>query len=108
VLTATGPSSSVSDVVVDARGRIVAAGFTRILGGAAFAVARYLPDGRRDPGFGTDVITTPIGSSSVGVAVAVQSDGRIVVGGYSDSRFAVVRYDEDGTLDASRFRDLLS
>jgi uncharacterized delta-60 repeat protein len=103
VLTPVGYSHDVlRDVAVDAQGRIVAAGDAITATGYAFAVARYLPDGQRDPGFGTNgLVTTQVGATSGGVAVAVLSDGRIVVGGYSDGRFVVIRYDEEGTLDAS-------
>jgi len=54
-------------------------------------------------------LTTAIGSShDDGRSVAIQSDGKIVVAGYSyttaaagSADFAVVRYNADGTLDPS-------
>ena len=53
---------------------------------------------------GTGKVITPIGSGDDrGHAVARQSDGKIVVGGYSHNgtskEFCVVRYNADGTLD---------
>jgi len=79
-----------------------------------FAVARYNADGSLDAGFGGDgrVTTpfTPVVDSAVDAAV--QPDGRIVVGGYAGYSFslpnspqrpdyALVRYNADGSLDAS-------
>jgi uncharacterized delta-60 repeat protein len=79
-----------------------------IVGGAGdFIVARYNADGTLDGGFGTaGVATTDIaGGSDRAHAVALQSDGKIVVAGYarvgSSDDFAVVRYLTNGTPDPS-------
>ncbi len=72
-----------------------------------FALARYNADGSLDTGFGTGgKLTTAIGASDdVAYNVAVQADGKILVSGDSDNGsdddFAVVRYNNDGTLDTS-------
>ncbi|MFL7870948.1 MAG: delta-60 repeat domain-containing protein, partial [Anaerolineales bacterium] len=64
-------------------------------------------DGSLDTTFDTDgKVITPIGSShDEGNSVAVQSDGKIVVAGFSyngsNSDFAVVRYNSDGSLDTT-------
>lgn len=60
--------------------------------------------GDLDPSFDLDGrVTTLVGSShDIGNAVAVQSDGKIVVAGItlgSNFDFAVVRYNSDGSLD---------
>lgn len=64
---------------------------------------RMLSAGDLDPSFDMDgKVTTAIGDSSFANAVAVQSDGRlIVVGGSSagDTDFAIIRYNTDGSLD---------
>jgi uncharacterized delta-60 repeat protein len=63
--------------------------------------------GSLDTGFGTGgKVTTPIGSSDdKALALAIQSDGRIVAAGYSSNGsnydFALVRYNTDGTLDTT-------
>jgi uncharacterized delta-60 repeat protein/uncharacterized repeat protein (TIGR01451 family) len=94
-------------VALQPDGRIVIAGYSGSMGDYDFAVARYDPNGSPDLGFGSGgVVTTPIGSSSFDdLAVALQSDGRIVVAGTShngsDEDFAVARYTVSGTLDAS-------
>jgi uncharacterized delta-60 repeat protein len=57
--------------------------------------------GRLDPSFGGDgrVITDPTPGRDVAGGVAIQPDGRIVVAGTADGRFAVVRYTVRGALD---------
>ncbi len=95
-------------VVVQSDGKIVAAGYYES-GGSGYnvAVARYNTDGSLDTSFAGDGIqTTSIGSShDIGNAVAIQSDGKIVVAGETDTPsgadFAVLRYNTDGSLDTS-------
>lgn len=72
------------------------------------AVVRYNADGTLDTSFDTDGrVTTPIGGADdFASAVAVQSDGKIVVAGRSDAGggnfdFAVLRYNTDGSLDTT-------
>jgi uncharacterized delta-60 repeat protein/uncharacterized repeat protein (TIGR02543 family) len=90
-------------VLLQADGKIVAAGMAQIGGHAVFALARYNSDGSLDTGFGTGgEVTTPIGAlNSMGYAAALQSDGKIVIAGSSNngSSFALVRYNSDGSLD---------
>jgi uncharacterized delta-60 repeat protein len=89
--------------VLQADGKIVAGGQTE--GTARFAVARFLPDGHVDPDFGVDGWTlTPIGSAAAARAVAIQSDGKVVLAGTGtaptgQATFGVARYLLDGTLD---------
>jgi uncharacterized delta-60 repeat protein len=99
-----------SDVAVEGDGRIVAAGSTaaRPKHPSRFALARYLPDGRLDPGFGTaGKVLTGFGQKRYATlgAIAIQPDGKIIaVGseGYgSFGRLALVRYTPAGRLDPS-------
>ena len=84
-------------------GKIVVAGH----GSNGFRVARYLPNGALDRTFGGGVATTSFSrADATAKGVAVQADGKVVVGGvaFSDAqgdRFAVARYNDDGTLDRS-------
>lgn len=80
-----------------------APGTTFAMGAADITLyAQWEPSGSADVGFGTNgVVTTDIGASDSGNAVAVESDGTIVVAGTSDSDFALARYNADGSLDAS-------
>jgi uncharacterized delta-60 repeat protein len=79
-----------------------------------FQVARFTADGALDPTFAGDgKVTTNTGlGEEAATGVAIQANGKIVVVGYTDlpheggetfgpSKFAVVRYEADGTLDAS-------
>jgi uncharacterized delta-60 repeat protein len=87
----------------------------RAMSGAAIMLAMLvsLPaaratDGDLDPSFGTGgQVTTDINrSTDIATAVAIQTDGKLVVVGqtykhndYSDEDFVVTRYNSDGTLD---------
>jgi uncharacterized delta-60 repeat protein len=88
-------------------GKIVTAG----VGGAAldFAVARYTAAGALDTTFNTTgkVITnvTTVAANDNARAVAIQSDGKILVAGYSvingTEDFSIVRYTSAGALDTT-------
>jgi uncharacterized delta-60 repeat protein len=99
-------------VVIQTDGKIVAVGYSNSSPGPVFALARYNSDGSLDASFGTGgKVTTAIGTrGAVACAAAIQSDGKIVVAGYSDTGtadvsadvFALARYNaDDGSLDMS-------
>src|SRR5215472_15268175 len=71
-----------------------------------FAVVRYYTDGSLDSSFGSNgrVVTQLSDNYDGAGAVAIQPDGKIVVAGRCDridSNSAVVRYNPNGSLDAS-------
>lgn len=83
-------------------GKIVVAGILN----SQVAVLRYEQNGSIDTTFGTNgrVITDiPVGDHDFASDIAVQSDGKIVVGGWSagnsPAHYAVIRYENNGTLD---------
>ncbi len=88
--------------------KIILGGYTFNGSGFEFALAQYNSDGTPDANFGTDgKVTTPLGSTDFGNALAIQDDGKILLAGYSgqsSNEFAVVRYNLNGTLD-STFND---
>jgi uncharacterized delta-60 repeat protein len=95
-------------MVVQSDGKILVAGKTQTGGASDYAVVRYNTDGSLDANFGSGgKVTTDIGASSTdgAYAMTLQSDGKILVAGYSNATgsydFAVVRYNTDGSLDAS-------
>jgi uncharacterized delta-60 repeat protein len=101
-------------IAIQPDGKIVAVGYTNSYTGSSanddFALVRYNTDGSLDTTFGTGgKVVTPIGSiGDVAYAVAIQSNGKIVAAGYSQSdiyntpeNFALVRYNVDGTLDTT-------
>jgi uncharacterized delta-60 repeat protein len=95
-------------VAVQADGKIVVAGQTYNGSNTDFAMIRYTSTGGYDTTFGTSwgrVTTGVLSSDDRAYAMAIQSDGKIVLGGsaYSASStdFALVRYNTNGTLDTS-------
>jgi uncharacterized delta-60 repeat protein len=96
-------------VVIQPDGKIVVAGYTGTGLAHDFAVVRYNSDGTLDTSFGTGgQVVTDFGGNDTGAAVALQSDGKIVVAGsydssnsLSDADFALARYNADGTLDGT-------
>src|SRR5262245_12222163 len=103
-----GSDDAAESVALQPDGKIVAAGFARASTSYDFALARYNDDGTLDSSFGTGGrVTTDFGGfNDTAFAVAVQADGKIVAAGsaivpntFTD--FALARYNNDGTLDAS-------
>jgi uncharacterized delta-60 repeat protein len=86
---------------------VVAGAGTRTGMSSDFAVVRYNPDGSLDTNFnGSGIVTTSIKVDSRASSVALQADNKLVVVGVaidpaipSQSTFAVVRYNQDGSLD---------
>ncbi|MGW5457378.1 calcium-binding protein [Streptomyces sp. NPDC003996] len=118
VLTDIGGDDSANDVAVQPDGKIVSVGASadNSVPESDFALTRHNPDGTLDTSFGGDGrVTTPINNMippeqlqwSEAHAVALQSDGKIVVAGGSWREyenccwFVVARYNPDGTPDTS-------
>jgi uncharacterized delta-60 repeat protein len=118
-------SETARGVALQPDGKLVVAGptnvsaITQVGGDLQFGLARYNADGTLDAGFGaggvdgdgrvtTNFGTLPntAGTEDSAAAIALQSDGKIVVAGTTvpDSDpgdFAVARYNSDGSLDTS-------
>src|SRR5688500_3218339 len=79
-----------------------------VLMATTLAVA-VVPDGNPDPAFGVGRATTGLADSTelaFAQASAIQPDGKIVAAGAvvlagADSAFRIVRYNQDGSLDAT-------
>jgi uncharacterized delta-60 repeat protein len=88
-------SASISSLAVQPNSAIVAAGSAGT-SSQAFALARYITTGQLDPGFGNGgLVTTSFGSGANASisALALQSDGKIVVAGsVNQTSFVVARY----------------
>jgi uncharacterized delta-60 repeat protein len=91
----TVKGSSIEDVKVQSDGKIVALehGYSN-----ANHLLRYLPDGTPDPSFGNGGVA-PVPSSISGRRLALQADGKILLGGFATGHFAVARFLSDGELD---------
>ena len=95
-------------VTVQPDGKIVSSGVTFSGVTFNFVVVRYQANGSLDNTFGSGgKVETVVGTlDAYANAIALQSDGKIVVGGYTNDggtvdSFAVVRYNSDGTLDST-------
>lgn len=95
------------DVTIQADSKIVVAGQCRSGFYNDFVAARYNSDGNLDTtGFGNPngYVTTDIsGVNDYGYSIVLQPDNKLVVSGYSNGDFAVVRYNSNGSLDTSGF-----
>ena len=114
IVRTPGPQAEIAaDLVVTPEEMIVVVGnqgwpgyCCRVPPSSSFYLARYLPTGALDPTFGTGgTLTTSINTYTHARSVAVQGDGKIIAGGVAgswdppESRAALARYNEDGTLD---------
>ena len=80
--TIFGPAGAAWGMVLEPDRGIVLGGVGVHGTANAFMAARVLPNGALDPRFGSDgVVTVPIGSNAIGQAVALTSNGEIVVSG---------------------------
>lgn len=89
--------------------KIILAGQTWTGDVNTFALARYLENGHLDINFGDGGMLTTVfpGTNSVGTAIAIQNDGKIILGGHTfvigndADDFALARYHPNGQLDDS-------
>lgn len=89
-------------LAIQSNGKILAAGFAGAPGDffegfSDFVVVRYKPQGKLDNPFGSlgKVVTDFFGGSDVATAIALQTDGKIVLAGTAQSTtndFAIARY----------------
>jgi uncharacterized delta-60 repeat protein/uncharacterized repeat protein (TIGR01451 family) len=97
-----GADGPVNSMALQSDGKIVIGGaFTRVYGAIRNGIARVNPDGSVDTTFATGA-----GANDVVNAVALQNDGKVVIGGAfttvrNQSMKAIARLNPDGTLDAS-------
>jgi uncharacterized delta-60 repeat protein len=107
VTTAVGSSDDEArGVAIQSDGKIVVAGYTYNGSNYDFALTRYNSDGSLDTTFdGDGKVTTAVGNfDDAARGVAIQSDGKIVVAGYSGNvrwDFALTRYNSNGSLDTT-------
>lgn len=90
-------------IKVQSDDKVIASGLTHHGSTYDFALARYSTTGTLDATFGDDgiVITDFSSTTDEGADMAIQSDGKIIVAGISNSNFALARYNSDGSLDTT-------
>jgi uncharacterized delta-60 repeat protein len=110
VITSLDQSIDFTSVSLQTDGKIIAAGcnhFYFASENADFVLVRYLENGIIDSSFGVDGIVTISDSSlvSTSAAVAIQDDGKIILGGSSflDTSFhsSLTRFNIDGSIDST-------
>lgn len=98
----TGPNGAVRAIAIQPDGKVVIGGlFTNVNGISRAYIARLLEDGSVDTAFNQGP-----GVNGVVRALALQSDGKIVIGGafssvYGASRNSIARLNTNGTVDVS-------
>jgi uncharacterized delta-60 repeat protein len=97
---------TVADAAYQTDGKIVAGGGYGYGFGYKACIARYLPDGKLDVGFGSNgkTVTNLEGSSEQITSIAIQDDGKIIAGGNSNGFNEIatlLRYTPAGLLDKS-------
>lgn len=110
VVTSLNSGAEVAQgVALQADQKIVVAGYaSSTVTGKDFFCARYKTNGSLDSTFGTNGIVTvdiQLGSDDIAYDLAIQLDGKIVLGGSSDNGTkkdaALLRLNTDGSIDAT-------
>ena len=100
VILAADPAQTnyayVNGIVVQPDAKIVMVGYASVDGGSLYRLA---PSGVLDATFGTGGRVDTFISSPFGLAL--QPDGKFVVGGSSSTGLVLIRFNADGTLDTS-------
>lgn len=102
-----GGDDDARSVAIQSDGKIVVGGTAHNGTNDDFALVRLNSDGSLDTSFsGTGKLMSNFGAQDRTFSIAIQSDGKIVIAGESNSyssslNFTVVRYNSDGTLDTS-------
>jgi uncharacterized delta-60 repeat protein len=102
---ASGSNSFIGKIARQDDGKIVAVGATFNGSNYDWRIARYNTDGGLDASFGTaGTVVKDFGDTDALGDVAIQPDGKIVVGGYTrvvpgDAQWTVARFGSDGTPD---------
>lgn len=98
VFSTIGTSSQIESIVLDSSDHVIVAGTSD----NQFLTARYTNLGSLDNNFGNGGYTiTPVGIWASAFAINVQADGKIIVGGYGDQSFGVIRLTSSGALDTT-------
>lgn len=107
VVTNFGNACNINSIALQKDNKVVAVGNYNNGSTSDFAIARYLNTGALDLTFnGTGEVTSNFGNSDNAISVALDTTGKIVVGGYytdpsNNSHFEIARYTTNGALDSS-------
>ncbi|TAN71370.1 MAG: hypothetical protein EPN17_01665 [Methylobacter sp.] len=99
LVTDLGGTETLNSLITLADGKFLAAGTD---GNNDLLLMRFNSDGSLDSSFDSDgKVATDLGGWETGNSVAVQSDGKILLAGTTDTDIALVRYNSDGSLDTT-------
>lgn len=98
---ANSPTDAANDMVIDSAGRILLTG--------RFVVGRFTENGLVDTSFGggDGAAVADVLPDRDSTAIAIDANGRIVLGGYGETissagrHFALARFDDSGAIDAT-------
>lgn len=98
-----GGENYILDMVLAEDGIVYATGYTTDFDGNDIAVVSFTPDGIINTGFGTTgMIQLDINQSEEAESIAIQQNGRIIIGGYlhtnNASEFLMARYFTNSTI----------
>lgn len=106
-ITIGGASTSLGGSVLQSDGKVVLAGCAYNGTDNDIVIVRFNTDGVLDTTFGVDgIYRSQTGSNECAYAVAIQNDGKIVIGGFAgnkvngDSEFLIARYTTAGIPDS--------
>lgn len=101
VLSPTTTSDYPLDITLQPDGKILIGGYIWTGSSNDILLIRLNADGTPDNTFGTNgIVITDLGDDGeVAEAIALQDDGKIILAGYNNDRFLLLRYDTNGTLD---------
>lgn len=107
IVGSVGATEKAFGMALQPDGKIVLVGTSNSGSNNDFAVLRFTSEGTLDNTFQGGMVITNIGyTTEEARAVAIQPDGKIVIGGSSkgagnNSDFTLIRYNSDGTIDNS-------
>jgi uncharacterized delta-60 repeat protein len=105
VITNFGNACNINSIALEPGNKVVAVGNYSNGSTSDFAIARYLTNGSLDTSFnGNGEVTSNFGNSDNAISVGIQTDGKIVVGGYYtdpsfNSHVEIARYNPGGSID---------
>lgn len=104
VTTSVGAEDQVAQVALQSDGKIIIVGTSSLASDYGYTLVRYNSDGTLDTSFDSDgkiLIDLAFDINRDAFATAIQADGKIVIGGVSDGNFALLRFNNNGSLDTT-------
>ena len=102
-IVSIGPANDFGkDAILQPDGKIVICGYSNNSSGDSFSIIRLNADGTLDTSFATNgkiYFNIPSKLNCVAEAIAIQTDGKILIAGHADGDFAILRYNTNGILD---------